>query len=98
MAMRSCSSLEHASSKIRAQFLEWNTLHDYESFLDFQNELLQLFRLEECNVMTSHSSVKYSIHRPSILPRLPQKAVCVIRPSTLPRLPQKALCVVLLTE
>ena len=47
MAMRSFSSLEHASSKLRAQFLEWNTLHDYESFLDFQNELLQLFRLEE---------------------------------------------------
>ena len=22
-------------------------LHDYESFLDFQNELLQLFRLED---------------------------------------------------
>ena len=37
-------------NKIRAQFLEWNTLHDYESFLDFQNELLQQLRLEElCN-------------------------------------------------
>ena len=34
MAMRSFSNLEHASSKIRAKFLEWNTLHDYESFLD----------------------------------------------------------------